>query len=95
MSSGRDTYTATVKTAAVTATTATTAAQTAFQETINQSGCNVGYTTQAGSYANFLAAVKAATAAKLAAVNAAEQAKQATIAVARDTLRTAGDVAPV
>ena len=92
--SSRDTYTASVKSAAVTQIAAVVSAETARQETINASGCNVGYNLQTGNYANFAAAVKAATIAKTAAVTAAEQAKQAAIAGARDTLKSSGDLAP-
>ena len=88
----RDTFNASVKTAAVVQVAAVTAAQTSFQETINASGCNVGYNLQTGNYANYLAAVKAANAAKIAAVHAAEAVKQTTIAAAKDTLRATGDV---
>jgi hypothetical protein len=92
--SSRDTYAASVKTAVVTQVAAVTTAETARQETITAAGCNIGYTTQSGNYANFAAAVKAANATKLAALTAAEVAKQAAVAVARDALRTAGDFAP-
>ena len=92
--SSRDTFTSSVKSAAATQVASVTAAQGAFQETINQSGCNVGYNLQTGTYATFAAAVKAANLARLVAVNAAEAARQGTIAVARDTLKATGDVAP-
>lgn len=90
----RDTYNASVKSAATSKTVAVLAAETAQQETINASGCNVGYTLQTGNYANFAAAVKAANAAKIAALNAAETAKQMAIHAAKDTLRAAGDFGP-
>lgn len=91
----RDTYNSTVATAAQTKAATLLSAEAAKQETINASGCNVGYNLQTGNYANFAAAIKSAINAKAASVAAAEATKQATIAAARDTLRNAGDVAPV
>lgn len=90
----RETYASSVKTAAQTKTATVSAAETAAQETINASGCNVGYNLQTGNYANLATATKNAIAAKLASVNAAEAAKQASIAVAKDTLRQSGDLGP-
>ena len=90
----RATFAATVQIAAVTQIAAVQAAETARQETINASGCNVGYNLQTGSYSAFAAAVKAANIAKTAALTAAEQTKQTAVAVARDTLKSSGDLAP-
>jgi hypothetical protein len=92
--SNRDTFTASVKTAvAAEVATKLTNAGTQ-QETINQSGVNVGYTLQSGNYANLKTAVDNARKAKFAADVAAEAAKNASIMVARDTLRATGDLAP-
>ena len=91
----RQTFSSSVASAEATKVVAVTTAVAAAQETINQSGCNVGYNLQTGNYANFAAGVKSANAAKLAALNAAEVARQQSIMVARDTLRSTGDVGPV
>jgi hypothetical protein len=91
----RTTFASTILSASQAQITTTIAAQTTFQETINQSGCNVGYNTISGNYGNYAAAVKVANLAKLAALNAAEVAKQAAVAVARDTLKATGDAGPV
>ncbi|MGB6236687.1 MAG: hypothetical protein WBG16_04995 [Bradyrhizobium sp.] len=91
----RTTYTGAVQTAATAQLVTVNAAETTRQETINQSGCNVGYNLQTGNYGAFSAAVKAANLAKLAALNAAEVAKQAAVMVARDTLKSTGDVGAV
>ena len=56
----RATYTAAVQAAVAMQVATVAAAQTTFQETINQSGCNVGYNLQTGSNSAFVAAVKAA-----------------------------------
>lgn len=90
MTSARDTYTATLKAAAVVKTATLTANQTAFQETINQNGVNVGYNLQTGNYANFAAGVKSAIQAKRDADFLALQTKQAVEAAARDALRASG-----
>ncbi|MFZ0767034.1 hypothetical protein [Bradyrhizobium sp.] len=91
----RTTYAATVLSASQAQIATAIAAETTRQETINQSGCNVGYNTTSGNYGAFSAAVKAANLAKLAALNAAEVAKQAAVMVARDTLKSTGDVGAV
>jgi hypothetical protein len=91
----RTTYAASVTAASAAQIAAVIATEMPFQETINAAGCNVGYSLQSGNYGNLAAAVKTANLAKLAALNAAEIAKQAAIAVARDTLRTTGDVGSV
>ena len=65
-----------------------------FQETVNASGCNLGYTLQSGNYSNFAAAVKSANSAKIASIDSAEKAKQASVAAARETLRGTGDLGP-
>lgn len=90
----RSSYEASVKSAGQTAITTLIAAETTKQETIAASGTNVGYTHQSGNNANLLAAVKAAAQARWLATYNAEQAKQAALAVARDTLRATGDLAP-
>jgi hypothetical protein len=91
----RDTYNASVVSASKMQVTTLSTAQTSFQETINASGCNAGYTLQGGNYGNLAAAVKAANAARLAAVTNAETARQAAVAAARDTLKATGDLGPV
>jgi hypothetical protein len=57
------------------------------QEAANQSGVNVGYTTQGGNYTNFANAVKNANTTKANTLDTAERTKQASLAAARDTLR--------
>jgi hypothetical protein len=91
----RSTYQAAVASACQAQQVTLAAAETVRQETINVSGCNVGYNTINGNYANFAAAVKAANLAKFASIVAAEQAKQAALMVARDALRASGDLGPV
>ena len=91
----RTTYTGDVQSASQAQIATVNAAETTRQETINQSGCNVGYNTTRAITANFSAAVKTANLAKLAALNAAEVAKQAAVMVARDTLKSTGDVGAV
>lgn len=93
--SNRDTYGASVASAAAAKTATVATAVSAAQTTIDAALTVVGYTTQAGNYATLLAAVKAAAIAKANSLFAAEQTRQATIAVARDTLRNGGDVAAV
>ena len=46
----RTTYTGAVQTAATAQLVTVNAAETTRQETINQSGCNVGYNLQTGNY---------------------------------------------
>ena len=92
----RDTYTASVATAIVTKAATLFANLLTQQETINQSGCNVGYHPgSSSSSATYDAAVKLAVQVKRDADFAAEQTKQASIAAARDTLRATGDLAPL
>lgn len=91
----RDTYNASVKAAAPAQVATLTTNQTTAQATIEASRTAVGYNLQTGNYANFAAAVANANKAKFAADLAAEMTKQAAIAVARDTLRSTGDTAPV
>lgn len=90
----RDTYIASVKTAAVTkAATDATNIMTA-QVTIDASNTVVGYNLQTGNNANLLAAQRTAIAQLAINRAAAEQAKQAAITVARDVLKNTGDTAP-
>jgi hypothetical protein len=93
----RTVYEAAVKSAATAKTATLIANETTKQETINASGVNVGYYPGKGGSgeAAFQAAVKTANQAKWDADFAAEQAKQAAHMVARDTLRAAGDLAPL
>jgi hypothetical protein len=90
----RDSYVSSAKSAEATKLATIGAAETTKQEAINASGVNVGYTLQSGNYSNFAAAIAAANAAKAASLYAAEVSRQAALAVARDTLRTTGDLAP-
>jgi hypothetical protein len=92
--SNRDTFNSSVKTAAATEVATKLTNAGTQQETINQSGVNVGYTLQSGNYANLKTAVDNARKAKIAADLAAEAAKNASIMLARDTLRDSGDRAP-
>jgi hypothetical protein len=88
--SNRDTYIASLKTAAQTKRDAVAAAVTTKQVTIDAARSVTGYTTQTGSQATLDAAIKTANQGFWDSSFAAEQAKQAAIAVARDTLRNAG-----
>jgi hypothetical protein len=90
----RDTFTTSVKTAIATKAATVHIAEMTKQTTIDASKSVVGYTTQAGNYANLASAVKTANQAKLDAVYAAEVARQSAVDVARDTLRDSGDKAP-
>jgi hypothetical protein len=93
----RTTFEGTVKTAAQTQLTTLAANELTKQETINQSGVNVGYNPNnatSGQFTTYNNAVIAANKAKYLADQAAEAAKQASIAQARDTLRNSGDVGP-
>lgn len=91
----RDTYNNSVKTAAATQAGTIAVAQTTFQTTIDASKSVVGYTLQNGNFANLQIATSNAITALQASRLSAEMAKQAAIQVARDTLRSTGDVAPV
>ena len=78
--------------------TVATAAMT-FQEAINASGANVGYSVAnpgaaGATNSSFVAAVKSAIAAGIASQNAAAAAYQVAIAAAKDTLKNSGDTAP-
>jgi hypothetical protein len=88
--SSRDTLNSTVSTAGKTQAAAVLSAVQVAQTTIDAANSVVGYNNVNGSYGNLAAAVKTANLAKANAIFAAEQAKQASIAVARDTLRSAG-----
>jgi hypothetical protein len=90
----RDTYQASVQSAVTKQIASINSAHTVFQETVNASGVNVGYTLQSGNYGNFAAAVKNANTARIAALQAAEHAKQVAINAARDTLKNSGDNGP-
>jgi hypothetical protein len=89
MSAAQETYRASVASAHASRDRAVAAAETQRQATVDASNSFVGYNLQTGNYANFVAAVNTANAAKLKALNDAEVAKQAAIAVARETLRNA------
>ncbi len=93
--SARDTYISSVKSAETSKVATLVAADATKQETINANGCNVGYNLQTGNYANFASSVKNANIARWNTTFSVEQAKQASIAAARDTLRTGGDLAPL
>jgi hypothetical protein len=89
----RDVYNASQVTATTTKAATVASAVVAAQTTIDGSNSVVGYTTSAGNYGNLKAAILAANAAKAASLFAAEAARQTSVAVSRDTLRTAGDLA--
>jgi hypothetical protein len=93
----RDTYNASLKSAAATKTVSLTANEIARQTAVDAQTSVVGYRpgVSLGSSSNLEAAVKTANQAKWDADFAAEQVKQAAHAVARDTLRAAGDLAPL
>lgn len=94
--SARDTYNASVASAASVQAASVAAAQTAAETTIDGSLSAVGYNLNSGAtaYATLAAAIKASIIAKRNALQAAEMAKQASIAAAKDTLRTTGDTGP-
>jgi len=91
----RDTYIATVATAVAAAVASTVKNTTSAQTTADAGNTITGYNLQTGSYASFLSALKSGIAAAQANALAVEQAKQAAIMLARDALRTAGDLGPV
>jgi hypothetical protein len=91
----RDTYAASVKSAAATKIATLTANETAKQESINGSGCNVGYNTINGNYTNFNNAMQAAIVAKRNADYAAEVVRQAAADAAREALRAVADYGPL
>jgi hypothetical protein len=90
----RDVYNTSVSNAESAKAATIFAANTTFQEAINASGVNVGYTLQSGSYSSLATAIANANASRAATRYAAEQLRQATIALARDTLRNASDNGP-
>jgi hypothetical protein len=93
----RTSYGQTLANASATKASAVAAANLAAQETINASGCNVGYNPNNATAAQFTTynnAVIAAGQAKLLALYNAEVAKQLSLAQARETLQNSGDVNP-
>ena len=90
----RETYSSSVATAEATKKSTNDASITTFQETINASGCNVGYTLQSRNFSNFNTAVKNANAALIAARDSAEKAKQASLQAARETFAAPVTSAP-
>jgi hypothetical protein len=84
----RDTYNASVKTAAATQIATLIAAEATKQTTIDASNSVAGYNLQTGNYANFNAAMIAANKARWKATFDAEHAKQVAIGAARDLLRS-------
>lgn len=94
--SNRSTYEASVKAAGPTKLDSVqNVAQVTMQTTIDAVNSVIGYRSETGNNANLVSTTRAAAAARLEAYANAEKAKQASIALARDTLRTAGgDNAP-
>ena len=91
----RSTYEAAVVAAGPAKLAAVAAAITTHQTTIDAVNSVVGYNNINGNNALLTSTSKTAAAAKLEAYANAEKAKQAAVAIARDTLRTAGgDNAP-
>jgi hypothetical protein len=90
----RTTFEASVKTATAAKVASDLADATLAQETINQSGVNVGYNLQTGSYSALKTAVDNARKTALSNGLLREQTKQAALMVARDLLRDSGDRAP-
>jgi hypothetical protein len=64
------------------------------QTTIDAKLTVVGYTTQNGNFANLDSATRTANELRFLNALAREKARQSSVAAARDTLRTAGDLAP-
>jgi hypothetical protein len=94
MSSNRDTFNSSVKTAVATEVATKLTNEIVRQTTVDASASVAGYNLQTGNYANLKTAHDNARKAKLAADMLAEQTKQAALAAARDTLRATGDLAP-
>jgi NAD(P)H-hydrate repair Nnr-like enzyme with NAD(P)H-hydrate epimerase domain len=94
MTANHTAYEATVKAAQATKQSSVIVAETARQGTIAASSSHVGYWCGKGGAGEsaYQAAVIAANNAKQAAVLAAEQTKQATEAVAKDLLRSQGEI---
>jgi hypothetical protein len=93
--SARTVFEAAVKNAGTSAVATAVTNEMTRQETINASGCGVGYTLQAGNYAALAAAVSSAQKAKIVADNQIEAQKQANLGAARDALRVAADFGPL
>jgi hypothetical protein len=93
--SNRDTFNASVKTAAVAAQATGVTNAITQQTTISAKCADVGYNLQTGNYANLAAAVANANKAAVAAGLLAEMTKQMAIHAAKDTLRSTGDLGPV
>jgi hypothetical protein len=91
----RTTYETSVAGVGATWTSSVNAADLTLQESVNLTGVNAGANPQLGASSSQISSLKTAIAARLASRDAADRAKQATLAVARDTLRTAGDLAPL
>ena len=64
------------------------------QITIDAKLSVVGYTTQAGNFGDLDSATKTANALRLSNGLSREKTRQASVATARDTLRSTGDLAP-
>lgn len=90
----RDTYNATVTSAALTKAATLTLNEMTRQVTIDAKKSVIGYTLQTGNTANLLAAVASGNAAKIANDTAAEITRQGAVMVAADTLKNSGDKGP-
>ena len=91
--SNRDTFIASVKTAAVVKVASDLANEVVRQTTIEAQRC--GYTLQTGNYTNLLAAYVSAQKTAVAAGLLAEMNRQVAVQTAKDVLRNTGDLGPV
>jgi hypothetical protein len=89
MTTARQTYAATIASAAITRAAANLQAEMQKQVAIDAQRSVVGLKLQNGN-ASLVTAIATANAAKVATDIANEQSQQATVEVARDTLRNAG-----
>jgi hypothetical protein len=91
----RDTFQASVKTAATTQASAVDAAFAAHHAAIDAVTSTIGYVPGTGNNATLQSTIATANKAKLDALAAAEMAKQAAQSKAKDTLRATGDIGPM
>jgi len=93
MSSNQETMRTAIKSADKTKVDAVVVAANSFQSTIAASGIQAGYRNGFPTgFATFDAAVKSANTQKLADLFAAESARQAAIFIAKDLLRSQGEI---
>ena len=91
----RETYNASLITANKAVVATGIAHASSEQATRDASASVAGYTTQTGTFSSLDSATRNANAARFNNWLAREQTKQASIAAAKDTLRDAGDRAPL